>query len=205
MLVIHPHFQQGFVSPQGDTFDFVSGRINTRQKFEFTYGSLSARIQIPGGTGLWPAFWALGNDGNWPDCGEMDVMEYVGEADWTSAAIHGPGYSGEGGQVNKKYFTSGSNVTDWHVYALDWGPDTLLFKVDNELIYRITRPMVEFFGNWVFDHPHFIILNFALGGVYPFKTNGIDTPYFGLPTETVEAIRQDKIKMLVDWVKVVRG
>jgi len=202
VLVIHPRFRKGHVSSQGDSFDFVSGRIDTRGKFSFRYGLIEARIKLPRGIGLWPAFWTHGEQGPWPCCGEIDVMEYVGEQDWISAAVHGPNYSGENALVNKKYFLSPDDVTNWHVYALDWTPDSFNFMVDGALIYRVTFPMVRFFGPWVFDQQHFILLNFALGGIYPFKTNGIKKPYLGLPETTVNAIKKDEIKMLVDWVKV---
>lgn len=201
VLVIQPRFRKGYVTPQGNVFDFVSGRINTREKFEITHGSVSARIQLPAGEGLWPAFWLLGSHGHWPDCGEFDIMEYVGETDWTSAAVHGPGYSGETPLVNKKYFQPHADATCWHVYSLEWTPNSLIFKIDEELVYRVTRPSVEHLGRWVFDDKKFIIINFALGGVYPFKTNGVDAPYYGIPSPTVHAICNNEIKLLVDWVK----
>jgi len=147
----------------------------------------------------------LGNSGEWPHCGELDIMEYVGENDWTSVAIHGPNYFGETPMVNKKFFTNHAAVHTWHVYSMDWTPDYILFKVDDELVYRVTRPMIDYYGSWVFDQSHFMLLNFALGGIYPFKTNGIETPYYGLPEETVRAIQRDEIKLLVDWVKVFRS
>jgi len=202
VLVIHPRYQQGYVTPQGDSFDFTSGRINTRGKLEFTYGSVSARMRLPVGIGLWPAFWMLGSNEKWPGCGELDIMEYVGEKDWTSVAIHGPNYFGDTPLVNKKYFTQSASADAWHVYSMDWTDSHIQFCVDDELIYRVTRPMVDYYGSWVFNQKHYIILNLALGGTYPFKTNGIASPYYGLPDETVQAIQRDEIKLLVDWVKV---
>lgn len=95
-LIIHPRYRPGFVTPEGKRFDFISGRIDTRGKFDFAYGTAAARIMLPAGAGLWPAFWLLGYD-KWPESGEIDVMEYVGEPDWVSAAVHGPGYFGEAG------------------------------------------------------------------------------------------------------------
>lgn len=201
-LVVHPRYRQDFVSPEGDHFDFISGRIDTRDKFDFQYGSAAARIMLPAGAGLWPAFWLLGY-GAWPEMGEIDVLEYVGEPDWISGAVHGPGYFGEGGLVNKLFLPSDRDVTSWHVYSVEWTADQLIFKVDDVLFCRITRPMTDFFGPWVFDNKKFLILNFALGGTYPFKTNGIKTPYYGLPASTAQSIRDDKVKMLVDWVRVV--
>lgn len=200
-LIIHPRFRPGFVSAEGQRFDFISGRIDTRAKFDFTYGAAAARIKLPEGIGCWPAFWMLGY-GRWPDTGEIDIMEYVGEPDWVSAAAHGPGYFGETGLVNRFYFSNAANAADWHVYAVDWQPDEIHFTVDDRTIYRITRPMIDFVGPWAFDVPEFLILNVALGGVYPFKTNGVRSPYFGLPETTARLIQEDRVKLAVDWVQV---
>jgi hypothetical protein len=200
-LIFHPRYRPGYVSPEGQRFDFVSGRIDTRERFDFGYGSAAARVMLPSGPGLWPAFWLLGY-GAWPESGEIDVLEYVGEPDWVSAAVHGPGYFGEGGLVNRLYFPSDQDATAWHVYSVDWGPDRMIFKVDNVTVIGITRPMVDFFGPWEFDNNKYLILNFALGGTYPFKTNGVRIPYYGLPESTAEMIREDKVRMLVDWVQV---
>mgnify|MGYP001766285284 CR=1 FL=1 len=204
-LVIHPRYQPGFTTPQGKSFDFVSGRINTHHKMEFTFGCVSARIRLTAGTGLWPAFWTLGNTGEWPNCGELDVMESVGEPDWVSVAVHGPGYSGETPLVNKKYFYSDNCITGWHIYSLECTEvNGLIFKIDGELVYRVTRPMAEYYGPWVFGGPKYLTLNLALGGTYLFKTNGVRSPYYGIPEKTVEAIQNNDAKMLVDWVKVTR-
>lgn len=202
-LIIHPRYRPAFVTPEGNRFDFISGRIDTQNKIEFCYGTVAARMRLPAGTGLWPAFWMFGN-GSWPETGEIDVMEYVGEADWVSAAVHGPGYSGEAALVNKLFFPASEDVTRWHVYSVDWQPDQLVFKMDDIVVYRVTRAMTDFFGSWAFDTPKFLILNFALGGVYPFKTNGVQMPYYGLPASTVEMIKNDQVKIAVDWVKVTR-
>ena len=204
-LVIHPRYQQGHLTEQGKSFDFVSGRINTRNKIEFIFGCVSARILLSSGTGLWPAFWVLGTSGHWPHCGEIDVMENVGEPDWASVAVHGPGYSGETPLVNKKYFLSNNYTTNWHIYSLEFtATNGMIFKIDGELVYRVTRPMVEYYGSWVFSDPKYLILNFALGGTYPYKTNGVCSPYYGIPEKTVQAIQNNEMKMLVDWVKLTR-
>ena len=201
VLVLHPRHRPGFSTSDGQHFEFISGRIDTRDRFHFMYGSVSARIKLPAGPGLWPAFWALGT-GSWPDTGEIDIMECVGEPDWTSCAIHGPGYSGESGLVNKSFLPSGEDVTHWHIYTAEWTPDSISFKVDGATVYRVTRPMVDFFGSWAFENEKFLILNVALGGVYPFKTNGIRLPYYGIPEETVERIRRDEVRVMIDWVEV---
>jgi beta-glucanase (GH16 family) len=203
-LVIRPRYRPRFKTPEGKTFDFVSGRINTRGKFEFASGTAAARIKLPPGSGLWPAFWALGN-GAWPDTGEIDIMEYVGEPDWTSVALHGPRYSGETPLVNKVFFPPDHDATHWHVYAVDWTPNGFVFKVDGVTMYRATRPMIEHYGRWAFDNPKFLILNFALGGAYPLKTNGVKRPYPGLPDSTVRSIKDGKARVLVDWVRVTKS
>jgi beta-glucanase (GH16 family) len=132
-------------------------------------------------------------------------MEYVGEPDWTSVALHGPGYSGETPLVNKVYFKKNFDATQWHVYSVDWTKDGFYFKVDGEIIYRATRAMVEHYGNWAFDNPKFLILNLALGGAYPVKTSGVKQPYNGIPEKTVQLIKAKKAKYMIDWVKITRN
>ncbi len=200
-LVIQPRFAPASVTPEGNRFDFVSGRIDTRGKIELRHGVASARIKLPAGPGIWPAFWALG-DGAWPEAGEVDVMENVGDSEWVNAALHGPGYSGETPLVNRKYFGCAKDATAWHVYSVDCRSDSIVFEVDDEVLYRVRRPMVEHYGKWVFDGPKYLILNVALGGAYPLKTNGVRSPYVGLPASTVERVRGNGVRMLVDWVRV---
>jgi beta-glucanase (GH16 family) len=203
VLVLQARFQPGYTTPEGKPFDFISGRIDTREKFEFTYGTASARMKLPVGAGLWPAFWAMGKD-QWPDTGEIDIMENTGDPAWTSAAVHGPNYFGETGLVNNFYFPPETNAASWHTYSVNWSPDRMDFMIDQTLMYRVTRPMVEFHGKWVFANLKYLILNFALGGTYPFKVNGIQTPYYGLSEATVQKIRHHQAKVLVDWVKVTK-
>ena len=201
VLMLRPVFSPGIDPKKDRNAPFVSGRIESKGKFDFTYGRAEARIRMPEAEGAWPAFWLLGN-GKWPDTGEIDIMEYVGEKDWIGVALHGPGYSGETPLVNKYFFPEGIDVTDWHNYAVEWSEDKIEFLIDDRVIYRVTRPMVENYGKWRFDNPKYLILNFAMGGAYPFKTNGIKEPYNGVPAETVEKVKTGKVAMLVDWVRV---
>lgn len=200
-LVIAGRRAPGYLTPDGQRHDFISGHLDTRGRFEFAYGRAEARMKLPAGAGFWPAFWLLGT-GDWPATGEIDVMENVGEPDWSSVALHGPGYSGDTPLFNRLYLPAGSDVTHWHVYSVDWGPDTLVFRIDGALVYRATRPMIENYGRWSYDNPKFVILNLALGGAYPLKTNGVRTPYPGLPASTVAMIERGEGKVLVDWVRV---
>jgi beta-glucanase (GH16 family) len=189
------------MTPEGRAFDFTSGRIDSRGKVEFTYGTVSARIRMTAGAGLWPAFWVLGG-GPWPATGEMDIMENVGDPAWTNVALHGPGYSGNTPLVKRRPFPSGQDATGWHVYAMTWTPDGFVFTVDDDPFYRVSRTEVETHGAWAYDNPKHVILNLALGGAYPQAVNKVDKPYAGLPASTVDLIKRDEARMLVDWVRV---
>lgn len=203
-LVIKPLYQPGYTSKEQKHYDFLSARINTRAKFEFTYGTASVRMKMSYGAGLWPAFWALG-EGKWPDCGEIDIMETVGDSSWVSHALHGPGYFGNTPLAYRAFFDKGTDVSQWHVYAVDWTPNSLVFKVDDKVTYMVTKEMVEKYGRWAFDNPKFIIVNFALGGGYPNGVNKVTAPYFGLSQHSVDLIKDRKAKTLVDWVLVTKS
>ena len=203
-LVIEPRYDAGFTTKEKKSYDFISGRINTRSKFEFIHGTASARMKMPAGAGLWPAFWLLGN-GEWPACGEIDIMETVGDPSWVSNALHGPGYFGNTPLVRRDTFPKGTDVTQWHIYSVDWTSESIIFKIDGKATYTVTRPMVEKYGRWAFDNPKFIILNFALGGGYPNAINKIKSPYFGLSQNSVDVIKAGQTKVLVDWVLVTKS
>jgi beta-glucanase (GH16 family) len=199
-LVIQPRVRRGVVTADGRSFDFVSGRIDSRAKVSFTYGTAAARMRLADGAGVWPAFWALG-DGRWPDTGEIDIMENVGDAGWTSVALHGPGYFGDTPLVMRAPLGR-ADATRWHVYSVDWTPDSIVFSVDARTVYRVSREMVEHYGRWAFDNPKHLILNVALGGNYPYGVNKTSAPYRGLPESTVRAIQRGDVRILVDWVRV---
>ncbi len=202
-LVIQPRFSPGFITKEGKKFDFLSGRIDTRGKVEFTYGTVAARIKMTEGTGFWPAWWMLGTR-HWPETGEIDIMEFIGQKEWTNAALHGPGYSGNTPFAKRDSFAAKDPVTNWHIYSVDWKPDSLMFKVDGNEFYRVTRSMVEKYGKWSFDNAKFLILNFALGGAYPGGVNKVKEPYFGLPAPSVDLIKRGKSKIWIDWVRVTQ-
>jgi beta-glucanase (GH16 family) len=202
-LIIKPIYHPGYISKEGKTYDFLSGRLNTQHKMEFTYGTASARMKMTAGAGLWPAFWALGN-GNWPDCGEIDMMETVGDSSWISNALHGPGYFGNTPLAYRAFFPKGIDVTQWHVYSVEWTAQSIIFKLDGKVTYTVTRAMVEHYGRWAFDNPKFIIINFAIGGGYPHGVNKIEKPYYGLSAASVNKIKAGEAKAIVDWVLVTK-
>jgi len=200
-LAVRARYRPGFKTPEGRAFDFTSGRMDTRGKMTFTYGTVAARIKLTAGPGLWPAFWALG-DGPWPATGEMDILENVGERDWTNVALHGPGYSGNTPLVSRRPFVPPDDITAWHVYSVDWTPDELVFKVDDHTFYDVTKSKVESYGRWAYDNPKFLIVNLAIGGQYPQSVNKATVPYAGVPQATVDLIKADKALMLVDWIRI---
>ncbi len=171
------------------TCEYTSARLISRDKVEFTYGRVEARIQIPRGQGIWPAFWMLGNDissAGWPQSGEIDIMENIGkEPQIVHGTIHGPGYSGANG-IGAPYTSDTDFADDFHVYAVDWDPDVIRWYVDGNLYNTLSRNDIH--GNdWVFDHDFFILLNVAVGGGWP-----------GYPDETTVFPQT----MLVDYVRV---
>ena len=203
-LLLQACHRAGFVTPEGKKFDFISGRLDTRDKVTFTHGTAAARMRLPAGPGLWPAFWALGS-GRWPACGEIDIMEYVGDPEWTSVAIHGPGYSGNTPIIQRTPLPPREDATKWHVYSVDWTPEGFVFKVDDRIVYRATRAMIEKHGKWAFDDAKYLIVNLALGGTYPASVNKVKSPYPGIPESTVELIKAGKARVLVDWVRITKG
>jgi beta-glucanase (GH16 family) len=204
LLTIKPGYQPGYSNNRQKPNDFISGRINTRDKYEFVYGTVSARMKIAAGAGLWPAFWILGK-GKWPDAGEIDVMETVGDSTWTSNAIHGPTYHGNTPLLSRNIFPISTDVTQWHIYIVDIKPASITFSIDGKVTYAVTKEMVEKYGNWVFDNNKYLLLNLALGGGYPQGVNKISKPYPGLPQTTVDKIITGQANFVVGWVLVTKN
>jgi len=168
---------------------YTSARLLTKGKYAKKYGRFEARMKLPWGQGMWPAFWMLGeniDEVSWPNCGEIDIMENRGsEPTLISGAVHGPGYSG-GNPIFRPYDFQDERVdTDFHVYGIEWGSDYIHFYVDDVLYGDITPDDVT--GNWVFDQPFYMLINVAVGG------------NFGGPPNADTVFPQT---MLVDYVRV---
>lgn len=151
---------------------YTSARLVTRGKFSQTYGRFEARLRVPFGQGLWPAFWLLGEDiktAGWPACGEIDVMENIGrEPSTVHGTIHGPGYSGANGLGAPYELPAGRRFAeDFHTFAVEWEPAEIRWYVDGRHFHTLTPAKLPAGSKWVFDHPFFILLNVAVGGVWP--------------------------------------
>ncbi len=169
---------------------YTSARLNTAGLHQQEQGRFEARIKIPTSTGMWPAFWMLGANlpsVGWPRAGEIDIMENLGRTPSSVVgSLHGPGYSGAN-PVTRRYDLVGSRFdADFHTFAVEWSSDRINWFVDSTLYQSIKKSYTP--GDWVFDHPFYLILNLAVGGGPP-----------GPPTGTVFPQQ-----MVVDWVRVYK-
>ena len=193
-LLVIKALKETFTGPDNITRNYTSARLQTKNKFTQAFGRFEARIRIPYGQGIWPAFWMLGdniNTAGWPTCGEIDIMENIGkEPSIVHGTFHGPGYSGGSGISAAYALPNGQKFSDnFHIFAVEWEPSVMRFYVDG-LLYKTRTPADLPAGtSWVFDHPFFIILNVAVGGKWP-----------GNPDATTVFPQQ----MLVDYVRVYR-
>ncbi len=148
---------------------YSSARIKTQGLQAWQYGRIEARMKLPYGQGIWPAFWMLGeniNEKGWPGSGEIDIMEHIGrEPDRIYATVHAPGYSGSNG-IGSHLITSADTLkNDFHVYAIEWKENEIRWLFDEQEYFKLTPADVP--EPWIFDHPFFIIMNVAVGGGWP--------------------------------------
>jgi beta-glucanase (GH16 family) len=147
---------------------YTSARLNTRGLQEFQYGRIEARLKLPSGQGIWPAFWMLGSNSVWPMGGEIDIMEYIGKTpDTVYQTVHGPGYSGAKGIGSHFVLSADSLKNDFQVFAVEWQPDEIRWFVDAQEVFKVTPDKLPAGTQWVFNHPFFIIINLAVGGGWP--------------------------------------
>ncbi|WP_026778156.1 family 16 glycosylhydrolase [Polaribacter sp. Hel_I_88] len=187
------------ITAQQENFEgksYTSARITTKGKLDQKYGRFEARIKLPTGKGIFPAFWLLGDDENgslvWPQIGEIDIMEYLGDEPTTVfGTIHGPGFSGAN-SITKQYEIANDRFDNgFHIFGVEWSPNSINWYVDGDLYQSLTPADVSEetngSGEWVFNRPFHIILNVAVGGNLP-----------GSPNENTIFPQ----RMLVDYVRV---
>ena len=174
--------------------EYTSARIYSKGKREFTYGKLEARISLPSGGGLWPAFWTLGSHGNWPNCGEIDIMEYVGNVpNRILGTLHT--LKDRSGSKSSRAYTGLTNIeNNFHVYGVEWtceeksGKDVIRFYVDDVVYSEQVEAVIDDDEYWPFNRPNYFIINMAVGGTLGGK---IDDGIWASPR-----------LMKVDWVRV---
>src|SRR5229473_7962766 len=187
--------QEAYSGPDGKKFNYTSARLKTQGLFSQAYGRFEARIKLPAGQGMWPAFWMLGdNFGSvgWPKCGEIDIMENVGkEPGINHGSLHGPNSTKATSDLTATLaLPAGQTLSnDFHVYAIEWEPEAIRFYIDANLYATFSPAQWPPGGTWVFDHRFFLILNVAVGGDWP-----------GSPDDTTEFPQT----MLVDYVRVYK-
>lgn len=177
-----------------DGRQYTSHRMNTSGTFNTQYGRFEARVKVPEGRGLWPAFWMMGSDfldgRPWPYNGEIDIMEFIGQ-DPTRAhsTLHAPAYNGGGGYGGGYSLPDGSKISaGFHTWAAEWDSEGIQFSLDGRDVFYADRDTVESTrGPWVYDHDFYMILNLAVGGDWPGPPDA-STPF---PS-----------RMLVDYVRV---
>ena len=185
--------QQSVTCSDGAQNNYTSARIKTQGLFSQAYGRFEARIKIPQGQGMWPAFWMLGNNitsVGWPTCGEIDIMENIGKEPATiHGSMHGPSTTGPTSDATAAFNLPAGQAfaDDFHIFAVEWSPGSVSFYVDSNLYETVTQSQWPSGGTWVFNQPFFIILNVAVGGNWP-----------GSPDNTTQFPQQ----MLVDYVRV---
>jgi len=171
--------------------DYTSARIKTAGLMEQMHGRFEARIKVPRGQGIWPAFWMLGVDAGkvgWPRRGEIDIMENIGkEPSIVHGTVHGPGYSGQHAYGAQSRLERGIYADDFHVFAVEWEKEEIRWYRDGIHFHTARPSLVK--GDWVFERPFYVLLNLAVGGYWPGNPDGSTV----LPQ-----------RMLVDWVRVYR-
>lgn len=178
------------ITAQNDSI-YTSGKIHTKDKITFTYGTIEVRAKLPKGKGLWPAIWLLGNNINqvgWPACGEIDMMEYVGkEPGVLFTSMHTP--SSHGNTINTKKTAIKNLEEDFHVYKCVWTENEIAFYINDQHLYTY-NPAVKNDKTWPYNKPFYLILNLAIGG--NFGGPEVDNTIF--PAEFV-----------IDYIKVYKN
>ncbi|SDI78035.1 Glycosyl hydrolases family 16 [Frankineae bacterium MT45] len=180
--------RETYTGTDGTTRGWTSARLHSHDSFAFTHGVLSARIKVPSGDGIWPAFWLVGQDiteVGWPASGEIDVVETVNSARSAASTVHGPTSSGSAWQVSHQQPSARSYAEAFHVYSVERRRNAIIFRIDGAVVAQVTPAQLKPNERWVFEKPMCFLLNVAVGGDLPGRPSA-QTP--------------DSATMLVDWI-----
>ena len=190
-LVITALHAPGHICSDGARNNYTSARLSTKDLYTTKYGRIAIRAKVPTGYGLWPAFWALGDNhdsAGWPKSGEIDVTEVLGrQPNITHGSLHGPEANGSAYDLSGSYQTAAPLSAAFHVYGVDWTPTSVSFDFDGHVYYTATKQTVQKSGQWVFDHPFYLLINVAVGGSWPGSPNSSTT---WPQTMTVDWVRE---------------
>jgi beta-glucanase (GH16 family) len=180
-----------YTGPDGVTRSYTSARLQTLHEFQFEYGLVEARIEVPAGQGLISQFWMLGNNAyepdGWPGSGEIDTMEVRGsQPNIVEGTIHGP-WSWAPHGLSGSLSSRPSLASGFHVYGVEWEPNRISFLLDGSVYQTIAPADLPTGAAWPFRHPFFLLLDLAVGGVWA-----------GAPIHTTPS----PAHMIVDWVRV---
>ena len=169
--------------------EWSSARITTKNKVWIKYGTIEARIQMPSGTGSWPAFWMLGQNidaVSWPNSGEIDITEGLGRTPYLNyGTIHGPGYFG-GSSIGVRYLNPTKLSAGFNTYGINWSEDAIEWTLNGKIIFTQSKDSIAPRA-WVFNQPFSLILNVAMGGEFGGEI-GKDA--------------KSGLQMKVDWIRV---
>ncbi|NQT21139.1 MAG: glycoside hydrolase family 16 protein [Planctomycetes bacterium] len=160
--------------------EYTSGSVRSKGKAEWQYGRIEVRAKLPAGRGMWPAIWMLAADVNetgWPECGEIDIMEYVGfEPDTIYATVHTKDYNHVLSTQKGAKIHIADPDKDFHVYAVEWDARKMDFFVDDENYFTFENEGTGT-DTWPYDKKYFLTLNIAIGGAWGGQ-KGIDESIF---------------------------
>jgi beta-glucanase (GH16 family) len=164
--------RESFTGTDGIAREYTSARLQTKGRFETRYGRIEARIKLPSGQGIWPAFWMMGSNFDavhWPVCGEIDIMENIGsEPAMIHGSLHGPQYSGSNPLTGGYTLPNNARFSDaFHLFAIEWEPNVIRFYVDGKLFETQDSNSLPSSKHWAFNHPFYLLLNLAVGGFWP--------------------------------------
>ena len=169
-LVLEAHYDPNSTLPNGTVYQYTSGSIISKYKVDFLYGKLETRLKVPPGGGTWPAFWLKGSNFDevgWPLCGEVDMMEFIGNSPdtlWSTFHMGGPNYPKDAEWSVGGTLTTKNASSIYHNYTFIWSNTSASMYIDNKFAVKYDRPANDDIRTWPYDVPLYLLINFAIGG-----------------------------------------